>query len=115
MQINLKYMITTEEIIRILENEQLPEVERDNLEILLQERAEQALKEFSKDKKVSVKMVTDIEELIDYVDLSEKMRETGSTDVESLMRDIVEDKVQDLSGPAGWCKYEIITDNNNQN
>lgn len=108
-------MITTKEIIRILENEQLPEEERDNLEILLQERAEQILKEFSKNKKVSVKMVVDVEELVDCIDLSEKMRETGSTDAETLIRDIIEDRVQDLSGAAGWCEYEIITDNNNQN
>lgn len=106
-------MITTEEIIRILENEELPEEERDILETLLQDRAEEALREFSKNKKVSVKMITEIDELVDCIDLSEKMRETGSTDIESLIRDLVEDKVQDISGPAGLCEYEIIEDNNN--
>ena len=104
-------MITTEEVIRILENEDLPDGERDNLEVLLQERAEESLKEFSKGKKVCVKMTTDIEELIDCIDLSEKMRETGSTDVESLINDLVEDRVQDLCGPAGWRQYEIVDNN----
>ena len=104
-------MITTNEIIRILECEEIPDEERDNLEVMLQERAEEALKAFSKGKAVVVKMVTEIDSLIDCIDLSEKMRETNSDNIPELVDQLISDRIKDLSGVAGWSEYEIVEDN----
>lgn len=106
-------MITTKEIIRILETEELPDEERDSLEVLLQERAEEELKKFSEGKTVVVKMATEVESLVDFIDLSEKMRETGSDDVETLIKDLLRDRLSDMSGVTGWSEYDIVEDNNN--
>lgn len=69
-------MITTKEIIHILENEEIPDEERDNLELMLQERAEELLQEYSEGKTVVIRIATGIKDLVDCIDLSEKMRET---------------------------------------
>lgn len=107
MQINPKYMITTREIIRILEHEELPDEERDNLEILLQERAQEALEKYAKGKTVVIRLATDIESLVDYIDLSEKMRDADSDDIEELVSELIDEKVEELSGPNGWREHEI--------
>lgn len=100
-------MITTKEIIHILENEEIPDEERDNLELLLQERAEELLKEYSKGKTVVIRIATGIDDLVDCIDLSEKMRETGSDNISELIDSLVHDKVSDLTGVSGWSEYEI--------
>lgn len=100
-------MITTKEIIHILENEEIPDEERDNLELLLQERAEELLKEYSKGKTVVIRIATGIDDLVDCIDFSEKMRETGSDDISELIDSLVHDKVSDLTGVSGWSEYEI--------
>lgn len=99
--------MTTREIIKILENEELPGEERDNLEFLLQERAEELLNQFSEGKTVVIKIATGIKDLVDCIDLSEKMRETGSDDISELIKDLIHDKVSDFTGITGWSEYDI--------
>lgn len=98
-------MITTKEILHVLNNEEIPEEEREHLEILLQERADNALSNY--DKTVSVHLVTSIKDMVDFVDLSDKMLETGSDNIDDLVHDIVKDKIQDLIGSTGWSEINI--------
>lgn len=101
-------MITTKEIIHILEHEELSDEERDNLEVLLQERAEEELKKFSEGKTVVIRLATVISDLVDFIDLSEKMRETESDNIPELINSLVHDKIKDISGVTGWSEYEIV-------
>lgn len=98
-------MITTKEIIRILEHEEIPDGERDNLEALLQDRAEEALSHYKK--RVIVKLVTEVSDLVDSIDLSEKMRDTGSDNMDTLITDIVHEKIEELAGANGWSEIDI--------
>lgn len=99
--------MTFEEMLYILNTEELSDRERSNLELLLQGKSEEALKEFSKNKEVHIKLVFNIDDLIDGVDISERMMETGSTNVESLALSILEERIQDLPDTPGNVEYEI--------
>lgn len=102
-------MIATDEVIRILEHEEIPEEEQEHLENLLQERAEEALKEYSKNRGVVITVSTGIEELVDSIDLSEKMREVGSSaDIGSLIHELIVEKAQELAGLNGYVECNIV-------
>ena len=100
-------MITTEEILRILRSEEIPEEERDNLENLLLERANEALEGYSKDKTAFVQIVTDVKDMVDFIDIFEKMKETGSTDIESLVQSVISDRIEEISGVDSWSECDI--------
>ena len=101
-------MITTEEIVHILRNEDIPDEQKEILEILLQERAEESLKKYSEGKTLSVIIDTNIEQFIDYLDLSEKMRDTQSTNIDNLIDELISEKIHDMFGNTGRCDYQIL-------
>ena len=100
-------MITTEEILRILECEEIPDGERDKLETLLLIRADEALEKYAYGKKACINIVTSVTDIIDFCEVYDKMKETGSTDIESIIQDIVRDKVEEISGTNSWFECDI--------
>lgn len=98
-------MITTKEIVRILEYEDIPDEERDNLEFLLQDRAKEALSQYKK--RVMIQLVTEVSNLVDSIDLSEKIRDTESEDMDTLITDIIHEKIEELAGTNSWSEITI--------
>lgn len=104
-------MITTKEIIRILRNNEVSEDEQDRLELILQERAEELLEKFSKGKAVVIRAVVGVDELIDCIDLAERMKEADTDDVAKLIPDAIEHQVNELLYGARLVEYNV--ENNN--
>lgn len=97
--------MTIEQIVDVLELEEIPDSERVGLETLLEHRCTEALKKLSK--VVSASFTANVKSVIDPIELYDKVRDTGSGDIEKMVLEILNEKFHDVFGANGFCHISL--------